>query len=206
MYKLFAAPGRASMAPEAILEQIGAPYEYLHLEPMAARQDAEYRRLNPLGQIPTLVDDGQAIYESAAICLYLSERHPEAGLLPPVGTPDRGKCYQWLFFFSNTVQPTYMQFFYPDRYLSLPDAAPQLSRDAAGRIPALWRQIDAAIGDRKWLVGEQASAADVYLYMLAQWHRPAILPLTELSGVTRMLRAAGELAGVCKMMVRNEGH
>src|SRR5688572_14622587 len=93
MYRLYWAPGSAAMAPHAMLEEIGVPYELWPVD-LEAPRPPDYFKLNPNGKVPTLVaKDGQAIYESAAICLYLADRHPEAGLAPALDDPLRGLYY-----------------------------------------------------------------------------------------------------------------
>ena len=83
MYKLYWGPGLAAMAPQAVLEEIGVPYEPIRLDVQKREHEqAEYKRLNPNGRIPTLVDGDFTIFETAAICQYLADRHPEAGLVP----------------------------------------------------------------------------------------------------------------------------
>jgi glutathione S-transferase len=204
MVRLYGAPGRASAAPEAILEEIGAPYEYIHVAQTALR-DAAYRKLNPLGQLPTLVDGEHVIWESAAICIYLCDRYPEAGLAPPIDSPDRGRFYQWLFFLSNTLQPAYLLFIYPDRYGDA-EGAPAVARNAATKIAALWQQIDDALERGPFLLGDQFSACDVYLYMLSTWHRESIVPMSQFARVRRHIDLVAERPGVKRMMVRNAGH
>ncbi len=206
MYRLYGAPGRASAAPEAILEEIGAGYEYVHVEPADARRDPEYLKLNPLGQVPTLLDGEHVVWESAAICAYLCDRHPEAGLAPPVDSPRRGRFYQWLFFLSNTLQPAYMSFFYPDRYCGSPEGAARLAKNAEARIAMLWEQIDRSLEAGPFLLGERFSACDVYLYMLSTWHRESILSFSRCPGVRRHIELVSARPGVQRMMLRNAGH
>ncbi len=97
MYTLYYYPGNASLMPHMLLREIGAPFE-LQLVDRAnnAQKSAEYLRLNPSGTIPVLVDDGAAIFETAAISLYLADRHPDAGLAPPPNSPERGQYYKWM--------------------------------------------------------------------------------------------------------------
>ncbi len=206
VYRLYGAPGRASAAPEAILEEIGVAYEYVHIDPKELARNEVYRQINPLGQLPTLVHDDRTIWESAAICLYLCDRHPEAGLAPRVDAPDRGTFYQWLFFLSNTLQPAYMLFFYPDRYCSDPAGAPQVGKDAEARIARLWQQIEDALVPGPFFLGERMSACDVYLYMLSTWHREAIVPLATFPRAQRQLELVSQRPGVQRMMLRNAGH
>ena len=110
-------PGTAAMAPHATLAEIGARYELVLVERDAERRVSdEYLALNPWGKIPTLEDGDLVLTESAAICLYLAEKLPEARLAPAAGTPERAELYRWLFWLSNTVQMTQMRHFYPERY------------------------------------------------------------------------------------------
>src|SRR5262245_18974012 len=87
MYKLYYSPGSAAMAPMAILNALQVPHELIKIDDDKNEQKgAEYMRLNPHGRVPTLVyDGGNVMYEAAAICLFLTERHPEAGLAPAPG-------------------------------------------------------------------------------------------------------------------------
>lgn len=201
-YRLYGAPGRASAAPEAVLEELGVAYEYIHVDADSRRSEA-YRKFNPLGQVPTLVDNDLVITEAAAICNHLCDRHPEAGLAPPIGSAERARFYQWLFFLSNTLQPAYMLFIYPERYCSDGVGAAELSAQAAKRITALWGQIDDALEPGPFLLGERMSACDAYLYMLSTWHRDAIVSLSRFERVRRYVSMMTERPGIRRMMVRN---
>ncbi|MGQ9366616.1 glutathione S-transferase family protein [Azospirillum sp. ST 5-10] len=171
MYRLYHMPSSASMAPHIVLREIGAPHELVTLDRAAgALEAADYRRLNPNGRVPTLVDGDLVVYESAAICLHLADRHPAAGLAPPVGDPDRARLYQWMAYLTNTVQADAMLYFYPGRYVPA-DGAEHLKAVVVDRLAAMFAQLDAALDGRPWLLGKRYSIADVYLFMLARWTR-----------------------------------
>ena len=206
MYLLYGAPGRASAAPEALLEEIGVDYEYVHVDPKQLGSNEAYRKVNPLAQLPALVHGDRTIWEAAAICLYLCDRHPEAQLAPVIEAPDRGRFYQWLVFLSNTLQPAYMLFFYPDRYCSDPHGARVVGKDAEARITKLWQQLEDALVPGPFLLGERMSACDVYLHMLSTWHRESIVSLTAFPRAHRLLALVAERPGVQRMLLRNAGH
>src|SRR5262245_25448570 len=86
MYTLYGKKGSGSASTEAALEIIGAPYRIVETASWAINEAfKELLKLNPLGQIPTLVlPDGSVLSESAAILLHLGSVHPESGLLPPL--------------------------------------------------------------------------------------------------------------------------
>src|SRR6202521_6324057 len=99
MYQLYFYPGNANLAPHMVLEEIGAPYELILVDRNKhAHKSAEYLTLNPTGRIPVLVDGDRFLFEAAAICLHLADRHPEVRLAPPLGSAERGECYKWLMY------------------------------------------------------------------------------------------------------------
>jgi glutathione S-transferase len=86
------------------LEEIGAPYE-LTLMSWEEGSGEEHRARHPLGRVPVLEDDEGFVFESTAICLHLADLHPQAGLLPPLGTHERALAYQWSCFAPAELEP-----------------------------------------------------------------------------------------------------
>ncbi len=169
-------PGNASLAPHILLEEIGAPFELAFADrESGAHKSPEYLRLNPNGQIPVLVDGDLVLYEAAAICLHLADRHPEAGLAPPTGTSERAHLYQWLMWCTNTLQAMLMHYFYSERMVDGgdPEAAAQVKHRAEERIGAMLDILDAHLASQAgpWLLGADYSAVDPYALMLCRWTR-----------------------------------
>jgi glutathione S-transferase len=165
--RLHSVPGSSGLAPHAVLAEIGVAYEVVPVERDGPdRWSADYRALNPWGKVPTLEDDDFVLTESAAICLYLAEQHPDARLLPPAATRERADVYRWLLWLSNTVQETMLRHFYPHRYgtAGVKEAA---DTAAAGHFDL----VDAHLAERSWLVGEERTVADFFLFMLTRWGR-----------------------------------
>src|SRR5438128_3810983 len=110
--RLFHVPNSSSQRVLWMLEEVGEPYELTILGDRASRTaDPEYMARHPLGRVPVL-EDGQAdIFESGAICLYLADKYPQKGLLPPPGTVERGLAYQWVFFAYTEMQGALMRSF-----------------------------------------------------------------------------------------------
>ncbi|HTV21091.1 MAG TPA: glutathione S-transferase family protein [Polyangiaceae bacterium] len=183
--QLYYYPGNANLAAHILLEEAGVEYELVLVDRTRhAQKSPEYLALNPNGTIPTLVWDELVLFETAAICLHITDRSPQAPLAPPLGSAERAHLYKWLFFLSNTVQPAYMTFRYPEQHVAppTPDAVTAVQTAAAERTSRAFDALERAwTGPGPFLLGERYCAADAYLYMLAWWARklprpPALLP------------------------------
>jgi glutathione S-transferase len=205
MYTLYADEGTASMAPEAVLEEIGAPFTIVRID-RAAPRPADYLALNPLGRIPTLAFDGRAIYESAAICLMLAEAHPDAGLAPPVGDPARPVLHQWMQFLSNTLQAAYRAYYYPHTFTTLAsEGAIAAARDAATtRVFDAWGVIEGALArSAPHLVGGTYAIADIYRHLLCTWEPDTERLASQCPNVVAAAAAIAARPAVRRMLERN---
>lgn len=168
-------PGNASMTPHIVLEELGIPFELIYVDRSVSAQKApEYLKLNPNGLMPVLIDGDLVLYETAAVCLHLADRNPQAGLAPALGTPERAQLYKWLAWLSNTMQPASTIFFYPERWMDEGDAAgaAKLKLQAERKIGAMLDQLEAQLAHGKhWLLGEHYSLVDPYAMMLCRWTR-----------------------------------
>jgi glutathione S-transferase len=199
MYRLHYFPSNANAAPHMVLEEIGQKYELVLVDRAENSQKSkEYLKLNPNGRIPTLVDDGFVLFEAAAIVLYLTDKHPEAGLAPNVGTPERGKFYQWLTFLTNSLQEELMIWQYPDRLTGLDGAAAAtVKQGAEARAGAYLDVIEQHLkANGPLFLGNKLSAADFYLVMLARWARPMANPPRSRPGITKLLDMVTALPSV----------
>ena len=163
-----------------------------------AQKSAEYLKINPNGRIPTLVDGGLALFEAAAIVLHLVDQHPEAALAPKVGTPERAKFYQWLTFLTNSLQEELMIWQYPDRLTGTDAAATAVVKQGAearaSPISTSSKQHLKANGP--FFLGDQLSAADLYLVMLARWARPMTKPPRARPSIAKLLDKVTALPSV----------
>lgn len=173
-YELYYAPASASLGVRVILEEIGADYELL---PTTIDMDKPRRQghlaLNPNGWVPVLVWDENAMYECAAITVFLCDRHPESKLAPAFNEPERGLFLQTLVYFSSAVQNAFQLDYYPDRFADTPAEERSAQRRGLRRLRETWKIIDDQIGDNRWVIGDRFSAADIYLFMLTTWLKPS---------------------------------
>ncbi len=172
-------PSNASMTPHMLLEELGVPCERVLVDRTKnAHHTPEYLKLNPNGKIPVLVDGDLVLYETAAIVLHLVDMHPEAGLAPAVGTPERATFYKWLMWLSNTLQAEMPLYFYADRWADDAGGAAQVKRHAEAHIAGMIDQLEGELARHggPWFLGERYSALDPYVLMLCRWTRGMARP------------------------------
>lgn len=176
MIQLYYDPSTASMVPHIVLEEIGVPYQRVLVDrTQNAHKAPDFLRLNPNGLIPVLVDGELVLYETAAICLHLCDTHPEAALVPPLGTIERAHFYKWLMWLTNTLQATLITYFYSDRSVAPGNTAgaAEVKAQAELKIGAMLDQLDAELArhGKPWFAGDSYSALDAYVLTMCRWTR-----------------------------------
>ncbi|HEX4098243.1 MAG TPA: glutathione S-transferase N-terminal domain-containing protein, partial [Caulobacteraceae bacterium] len=106
MLTFYHAPNTRSGSIRWLLEELGAPYD-VELVDIRAPDGApeSYRAIQPNNKAPAIVHDGVAIHERSAICIYLCDAFPAAGLAPPIGDPRRGPYLSWLVYNDAVIEP-----------------------------------------------------------------------------------------------------
>ena len=173
-YTLYYVDDTSAMGVRVLLEEIGAPYELIQTTTDRKKpRPAEQLKINPNGWVPVLLWDDNAMYECAAITIFLCDRHSEANLAPAIDAPERGLFLQTLVYFSNSVQTAFQLDYHADRFADKPADEPSAQRRGHRRLRETWQIIDDQIGDNQWILGDQFSAADIYLFMLTTWLEPS---------------------------------
>lgn len=202
MYRLYGRVGAGSLAPQVVLEEIGAPYEMIWVGKTAPEIEA-LRQVNPNGKIPVLVlMDGTPVFESAAILVHLVQAHPEAGLAPPVGSSAHARFLQWMAFLSSSVYEAALRSYYSERYSTSTAAAPAIREQALSDYARHLELVHAALSP--YVLGETRSAADPYLHMLAGWY-PGDVP-TLLGRLPKLTRHAELMRGRPAMRKAEQAH
>jgi glutathione S-transferase len=194
-------PGRASMAPHAALAEAGAEYTLVLIkEDERGRRPPAYFTLNPWGQVPTLEDGTLVLFESVAIMLHVTDRFPDAGLGAPSGTAARSQLYRWLAYLSSTVQSIHLHWYYPERYTAEAGGAAAVRACASATLDRHTDWIENELSSRRWLVGEERTVADLFLFMLTYWGRFHEPPASEPPNVHDHFQRLLERPGVRRMM------
>jgi GST-like protein len=179
-YILYGDRGSGSAPVEMALAEIGAPVE-LREVPLAtdAQLADDYRRINPMGRIPTLIlPDGTVLTETVAILLTLADRHPAAALLPPPGETARSVALRWMVLAGAEGYPHVTRYDYPARFSADPSHADAIRDRAQEMYRDLWRLVEAEAGltgdpASPFLLGARCTVADIYLAVLSRWVKGA---------------------------------
>ena len=168
MYTVRFSPDSASLIVRLVLEELGQPYEARPIDREAGElASPDYRALHPLGKIPAMETPNGPMFESAAILLYLSDRHP--GLAPAHDAPDRAAFLKWFFFTSTNIHTTLMDIFYPDRVAG-EAAVGAVMTHASARIQTLLTALNTAAEENPpWLSADQPSLLGYYIAVLMRW-------------------------------------
>jgi glutathione S-transferase len=172
MHTLYWSRDTGAFVVQAVLEELGEAYERVIVDTgKGEHRRPEFLALNPMAQVPVLrLPDGTVMTESAAMVLHLCDSRPDAGLLPPVGTPDRALAYRWLFWLATGLYEADLRYYYPERYTSDPDGAEGVKAEALVRMDRLAAMADDLLAHGPHALGQRFSAVDLYLFMLSLWH------------------------------------
>ncbi len=180
-YVVYGAAGSGSMPVEAALTLMGQPFRVV--EAVTWESDAERDKVaavNPMRQIPALVTPasstggGETITESAAILLWLTERHPEAGLAPLPGDARRGQFLRWMSFIPAAIYSMYWVRDVPSRLVGEDEATQTLIlQRTSERVADCWAAMESQIGPTLkpggFLTGDRVSVLDLYVTAVSRW-------------------------------------
>jgi glutathione S-transferase len=141
-----------------MLHELGIPFDVEHLDIRAGQgQTPEYLALNPLGKVPTIIHGDTVVTEAAAICCYLADTFPEAGLAPALDDPIRGAYLRWLFFSPSTIEPALID---RGRQYEAQDSSQNSYRDWETLLAMLLDLVGKA---DPWLLGQKFTTVDVVM-------------------------------------------
>jgi len=140
-----------------MLEEIGVPYqtEVLGYDTMKA---PAYLAINPMGKVPALLHGDEVITECAAICTYLADAFPEAGMAPPPGDKRRGPYLRWMFYAAGPLEAAVT-----NRALNFVVPPDREKMAGYGNFSQVMNALEGAVSKTEYLIGDSFTAADVYL-------------------------------------------
>jgi glutathione S-transferase len=165
--KLYYLPAACSLAPNIALREAGLKFELVKVDRRTkkAADGLDFNEVNPKGYVPALtLDNGEVLTENVAVLQYIADRNPAAKLAPPAGTMERYRLMEWLSFINSEVHKGFSPLFRED---ASEDVKQYTRKNLQGRLDYLER----ILGGRTFLMGEQFTVADPYLFAVASWGR-----------------------------------
>jgi glutathione S-transferase len=165
--KLYFALGACSLSPHIALVESGLVFETekVDLRTKVTKSGDDYRRINPKGSVPALVlDNGEVLTEGPAIVQYVADQKPETNLAPPAGTLERYRLQEWLNFISSELHKAFSPLFNP----GTPE---ETKKSSIAAIRAKLDHVAKALEDKLFLMGDEFTVADGYLYTILGWSK-----------------------------------
>jgi glutathione S-transferase len=156
------------MASNIALREAGIPFEMAKVDKRTKRvEGVDFTTINPKGYVPTLrLDDGRVLTENVVVLQYIADLNPAAHLAPPAGTTERYRLQEWLSFINSELHKSFSPLFSAE-------AGEETKTYARHVLTKPLRYVENALGDNKYLTGEQFTVADAYLFTVLTWARYA---------------------------------
>jgi glutathione S-transferase len=162
--KLYISPGSCSMASNIALREAGIEFETAKVDKRTKRVDGvEFATINPKGYVPALrLDDGQVLTENVAVLQYIADLNPASRLAPPAGTIERYRLQEWLSFINSELHKSFTPLFSSE-------ATDDMKSYARNYLAKRFTYLEQALGDKTYLMGDQFTVADAYLFTVLGW-------------------------------------
>ena len=163
--KLYYSPGACSLSPHIVLRESGLKFEPVLASTKTHKlQDGtDFYTINPKGYVPVLeLDNGERLTEGPAIVQYLADQVPDKKLAPANGTFARSRLQEWLNFTTSEIHKTYSPLFNPA-------TSAEFAEDRRGYLKKRYQVIEKQLQGREYLVGNQFTVADAYLFTVTSW-------------------------------------
>jgi glutathione S-transferase len=177
--KLYFLPGACSLSPHIALREAGLTFEIDKVDRKSGMTASgkNYRSINPPGYVPALqLDNGEILTEGPAIVQYVADQAPEKKLAPPAGTMDRYRLQSWLNFIATEIHRGFTPLFNP----AIPDEAKAAFKE---RLIQRIGYVNECLTGRDYLMGNQMTVADIYLFVTMTWTKPMKIDLTPFPNV-----------------------
>ncbi|MGO4503536.1 MULTISPECIES: glutathione transferase GstA [unclassified Dyella] len=177
--KLYYAAGACSLSPHIVALEAGIPVELIKVDNKAKRTASgeDFLQINPKGYVPALqLESGELLTEGPAIVQYLADLKPETGLAPAHGTTARYRLQEMLGYINSELHKSYSPLFKPDT----PDA---VRDERQAYLRKRYAFLEQRLSTHDWLIGEQFTAADAYLFTVTNWAQHVKLDLSDFPGI-----------------------
>ena len=185
--KLYYSAGACSLSPHIALEEAGLKYEAISAptKTKVLPDGSDYRKVNPLGYVPYLVlDDGTGFSEGPAIVQYIADQAPEKKLAPPNGTVARYQLQSLLNLIGTEIHKSFGPLFNP----AMPEESKQSFK---AKLLERLQYVDGLLADKQYLMGDDFTVADGYLFTVTNWAKPMGIDLSGFKNLTAYRERVG---------------
>lgn len=198
--KLYYLSGACSMAPHIVANEAGVSFEFFKVDRATKTTEAgeDYLTISPNGYVPALkLDNGEVLTEASVVVQYIADQKPESGLIPAVGDFNRYRVQQWLAFTSTEFHKSFSPFFRPNT----PEETKTMYRELLNRRLGF---VETSLEGKTYLMGDQFTVADAYLWTVLRWSKAADLDLSAYPNVHRYMDTVAARPAVQKTL-KEEG-
>ena len=165
--KLYYSPGACSLSPHIVLREAGLNFDLALASTKTKKlaDGSDFYQINPKGQVPVLeLDNGERLTEGPAIVQYIADQAPTSKLAPPAGSMQRYRLMEWLNFITSELHKSYSPLFNP----AMPEEGKAVYR---ARISERLQWVDSQLEGKQYLLGDEFSVADAYLFTVSGWSK-----------------------------------
>lgn len=194
--KLYYLSGACSMAPHIVANETGLPFEFFKVDRATKKTEtgADYLTISPNGYVPALeMENGEILTEASVIVQYIADQKPESGLIPVAGDFKRYRVQQWLAFTATEFHKSFSPFFKP----TTPEETKTMYREILNRRLGF---VETSLDGKTYLMGEQFTVADAYLWTVLRWSKAAALDLSAYPNVHRYMDTVAQRPAVQKTL------
>ncbi len=198
--KLYYLPAACSQAANIALREASLKFELVKVDRQTKRaaDGLDFKEVNPKGYVPALtLDSGETLTENVAVLQYIADRNPAAKLAPPAGTMERYRLVEWLAFINSEIHKSFTPLFRKDAPEDTKTYARQNIATRAG-----W--LNSNLGSRSFLMGEQFTVADAYLFVVLGWGALAGIDLAQWPRLQALVARVGARPNVIEAL-KSEG-
>jgi glutathione S-transferase len=192
--KLYYSPGACSMSPHIVIAESGLPVDLVKvsLKSHQLEDGTDYYTVNPKGAVPALrLDDGALLTEGPAIVQYLADKAPAAKLAPAAGSLERYRLQEWLNYLTSEIHKSLGLLF--DKSIG-----EDFGKSVREKLGKRFAYIAGQLGDKPYLMGNQFSVADAYLFTLLSWQDWLGLDIGPLKPYYERVKSRPKVAEVLK--------
>jgi glutathione S-transferase len=186
--KLYYSPGACSLSPNIVARECGLALDIEKVDNKAKKTESgkDYWQINPKGYVPALeIEGGDILTEGPAIVQYMADKAPQAKLIPAAGTKERYRVLEWLNFITSEIHKSFTPLFKPNT----PDDYKPIAKEALAN---RFNYIDKQLAGRQYLMGDQFTVADAYLFTVLRWTAFQQIDLARWPNISAYMTRVGE--------------